>query len=111
MTPLDSAPAAFDDRRTNHQGRDTPMPTIIVHHDVDDPAHWLASPKREELFGTLGITNIRTFTNPVHPTQVALMLDVPDVDALVTALSSDEVAAAMQYDGVHPDTVVLLVES
>lgn len=87
------------------------MPTIIAHHDVDDTEHWLASTKREEFFGTLGITNIRTFTNPVTPTQVALMLDVPDVDALVAALGTDEAAAAMQHDGVHPDTVVLLVES
>lgn len=87
------------------------MPTIIAHHDVDDTEHWLASPKRAEFFGTLGITNIRTFTNPVNPTQVALMLDVPDVDALVAALGTDEAAAAMQHDGVHPDTVVLLVEA
>lgn len=87
------------------------MPTIIAHHDVDDPAHWLASPRREEFFGSLGITNIRTFTNPVTPTQVALMLDVPDVDALVAALGSDEAAAAMQHDGVRPDTLVVLVES
>ncbi|MFP5364168.1 MAG: hypothetical protein ACLGI5_15725, partial [Thermoleophilia bacterium] len=86
------------------------MPTIIAHHDVDDTEHWLASPKRAEFFGTLGITNIRTFTNPVNPTQVALMLDVPDVDALVAALGTDEAAAAMQHDGVHADTVVVLVE-
>ena len=87
------------------------MPTIIAHHDVDDTEHWLASPKREEFFGRLGITNIRKFTNPVTPTQVALMLDVPDVDALVAALGSDEAAAAMQHDGVHPDTLVLLTEA
>ena len=87
------------------------MPTIIAHHDVDDTEHWLASPKREEFFGPLGITSIRTFTNPQNPTQVGLMMDVPDVDALVAALQSDEAAAAMQHDGVHPDTVVLLVES
>lgn len=87
------------------------MPTIIAHHDVDDTEHWLASPKRAEFFGTLGITNIRTFTNPVNPTQVALMLDVPDVDALVAALGTDEAAAAMQHDGVHADTVVVLVEA
>ena len=87
------------------------MPTIIAHHDVDDTQHWLASPKRNEFFGTLGISNIRTFTNPVNPTQVALMLDVPDLDALTNALESDEAAAAMQHDGVRPETLVLLVES
>jgi hypothetical protein len=29
------------------------MPTVIGHHDVKDTKHWLASPKREELFGPL----------------------------------------------------------
>jgi len=87
------------------------MPTIIAHHDVDDTEHWLASPKRAEFFSTLGITSIRTFTSPVNPTQVALLLDVPDLDALMAALQSEEAAAAMQNDGVHPDTLVLLVES
>ena len=87
------------------------MPTVIAHHDVKDKDHWLTSPKREEFFGPLGITNIRTFTNPQNPTQVGLMIEAPDVDALVAALQSDEAAAAMQHDGVRPDTVVLLVES
>ncbi len=87
------------------------MPTIIAYHDVDDPEHWLASPKREEFFGTLGITNIRTFTNPQNPTQVGLLVDVPDLDALGAALQTDEAAAAMKHDGVHPDTLVVLVES
>ena len=87
------------------------MPTVIAHHDVDDTEHWLASPKRDEFFGTLGITTVRTFTNPQNPTQVGLLLDVPDLDALLAALGSDEAAAAMKHDGVHPDTVVLLVEA
>jgi hypothetical protein len=87
------------------------MPTIIAHHDVDDTEHWLASPKRAELFGSLGIENVRTFTNPMNPSQVALLMDVPDVDALATALETEEAAAAMKYDGVHRDTLVVLVES
>ncbi len=40
------------------------MPTVIGHHDVKDSDHWLASPKREEFFGPLGVTNIRTFVDP-----------------------------------------------
>ena len=40
------------------------MPTVIGYHDVKDKDHWLASPKREEFFGPLGVTNIRTFTEP-----------------------------------------------
>ncbi|MBA2349539.1 MAG: hypothetical protein H0V81_14730 [Solirubrobacterales bacterium] len=87
------------------------MPTIIAHHDVDDTEHWLASPKRDEVFGPLGITNIRTFTNPANPTQVALLADVPDLDALTALLESEGGAAAMKDDGVRPETVVLLVEA
>ncbi len=87
------------------------MPKLVVHHDVDDTEKWLASPVREEFFGPLGITDVKTYTNPEKPTQVALTMDVPDVDALLTALQSPEAAEAMKKDGVHADTVVLLVES
>ena len=34
------------------------MPTVIGYHDVKDKDHWLASPKREEFFGPLGVTDI-----------------------------------------------------
>lgn len=87
------------------------MPTVIGHHDVKDKDHWLASPKREELFGPLGITNIRTFVNPQNPTQVAVLMDVPDMDALAAAMQSKAAAEAMEYDGVLPDTLVILVEA
>jgi hypothetical protein len=87
------------------------MPTVIGHHDVKDTDHWLASPKREEVFGPLGVTNIRTFVNPQNRTQVAVMMDVADLDALTAAMSSAEAAAAMEYDGVLPETLVILVEA
>lgn len=87
------------------------MPTVIGHHDVKDKDHWLASPKRDELFGPLGITNIRTFVNPQNPTQVAVLMDVPDMDALVAAMQSKAAAEAMEYDGVLPETLVILVEA
>ena len=86
------------------------MPTVIGHHDVKDTDHWLASPKREEVFGPLGVTNIRTFVNPQNRTQVGIMMDVADMDALTAAMSSPEAAAAMEYDGVLPETLVILFE-
>ena len=58
------------------------MPTVIAYHDVKDKDHWLASPKREEFFGPLGVTNIRTFLDPNNPTRVGLVMDVPDMEAL-----------------------------
>lgn len=87
------------------------MPTIIGYHDVKDTEHWLASPKREEFFGPLGVTNIRTFVDPRNPTRVALMMDVPDMDALEAAMQSEGAAEAMEYDGVLPETLVILVEA
>lgn len=86
------------------------MPSVIAHHDVQDTDHWLASPRRDEFFGPLGITNIRTFVDPQNPTRVGLLLDVPDMDALMTALESEDAAAAMEHDGVQADTLVMLVE-
>ena len=62
------------------------MPTVIGHHDVKDTAHWLASPKREEVFGPLGVTNIRTFVNPQNRTQVAVLMDIADLDIVMAAM-------------------------
>ena len=86
------------------------MPTVIGHHDVKDTDHWLASSKREEFFGPLGITNIRTFVNPQNRTQVAVLMDVADLDVVMAAMQSPAAAEAMEYDGVLPETLVLLVE-
>jgi len=87
------------------------MPTVIAHHDVKDKGHWLASPKREEVFGPLGVTTIRTFVDPQNPTQVAVLMDVADMDILIEAMQSDAIAEAMAYDGVLGDTLVIVVEA
>ena len=87
------------------------MPTVIAHHDVKDTDHWLASPKREEFFGPLGVTNIRTFVDPQNTTRVGLLLDIPDMDAVMAAMQTPEAASAMEHDGVVPETLVILVES
>ncbi len=87
------------------------MPTVIGHHDVKDSQHWLASPKREEFFGPLGVTNIRTFVDPQNPTRVAVLMDVPDLDAVMAAMQTEAAAEAMESDGVLADTLVILVEA
>ena len=87
------------------------MPTVIAHHDVKDTDHWLASPKREEFFGPLGVTNVRTFVDPQNPTRVGLVMDIPDIDAVMAAMQTPEAAAAMEHDGVLPETLVILVEA
>jgi len=87
------------------------MPTVIGHHDVKDTDHWLASPKREEVFGPLGVTNIRTFVNPQNRAQVAVLMDVDDLDVVMAAMQNQAMADAMEYDGVLPETLVLLIEA
>ena len=87
------------------------MPTVLAYHDVKDKDHWLASPRREEFFGPLGVTNIRTFVDPENPTRVGLAMDVPDMDAVMAAMETDAAADAMAHDGVLPETLVILVEA
>jgi hypothetical protein len=87
------------------------MPTVMAYHDVKDKDHWLASPRREEFFGPLGVTGIRKFVDPENPPRVGLMMDVPDLDALAAAMESQAAADAMEHDGVVPETVVILVEA
>jgi hypothetical protein len=87
------------------------MPTVIGYHDVKDTEHWLASPKREEFFGPLGVTNIRTFVDPQNATRVAVLMDVADMDVVMAAMETEGAAEAMAYDGVVPESLVLLVEA
>ena len=86
------------------------MPTIIGHHNVTDTDHWLASPKREEFFGPLGVTNIRTFVDPTDRSRVAVQMDVPDMDALMAAMETPAAGEAMGHDGVIAESLVILVE-
>jgi hypothetical protein len=86
------------------------MPTLMLFHEVDDVGHWLASPRREEFFGPMGMT-ARTFIDPEKTSMVGLILEVPDMDTFQRALQSEEAAEAMRFDGVRPDTLVVLVGS
>jgi hypothetical protein len=103
--------ATFGGDFNRRRGEDA-MPTIIGHHNITkDTKHWLSSPKRKELFGALGITNIRTFVDPQNPKRVALMMDVPDMDKLSAMMQSKAAADAMAFDGVVPESLVILVET
>lgn len=86
------------------------MPTVLAVHEVDDVDKWRSSSKREEVFGSLGIT-VRTFEDQKDTNRVGLLLEVPDIAALEEMLGTPEAAAAMQHDGVRPETLVILEES
>jgi hypothetical protein len=87
------------------------MPTVFAHHDVKDTDHWLASPRREEVFAPLGVTNIRTFVDPDNPTRVGVLMDVADMDAVARFMETEHAATVMAEDGVIPESLVLLVET
>jgi hypothetical protein len=87
------------------------MPTVVAHHRITKGAdHWLSSPKREEFFGPLGVSNVRTFVDPQDPTHVAIVMDVADMDRVIAAMETPEAAAAMEHDGVDPTSLRILLE-
>jgi hypothetical protein len=85
------------------------MATYLAFHEVDDVDHWLSSPKREEVFGPLGITT-RTFQDPQGSKRVGMIVEIPDFAAFQEFMQTDPAAEAMKADGVHPDTLVILAE-
>jgi hypothetical protein len=87
------------------------MPTVMAYHDVKNRDHWLSSTKREEFFGPIGVTNIRTFVDPTNPGRVGLLMDVADMDAMQAAMQTPGAAEAMESDGVQAETLVILVEA
>lgn len=86
------------------------MPTLIAFHEVDDVDHWLGSPKRAEVFEPLGIT-VRTFRDPEGSNRVGLIADVPDMAAFEAIMQSQAGADAMKFDGVRPETLLILTEA
>jgi hypothetical protein len=91
--------------------RELSMPRILGFHEVKDVEHWVSSPKREQFFGPLGVTEIKTYVDPEGSKRVGLTMNVPDLEAMMGAMQTQEAADAMKHDGVIPETLVILVES
>jgi hypothetical protein len=85
------------------------MATYLAFHEVDDVDHWLNSPKRQEVFGDLGIT-VRTFQDPQGSNRVGMIVEIPDFAAFQEFMQTEPAAEAMKHDGVRPDTLVILAE-
>ena len=64
------------------------MARYIGFHEVDDVDHWLASPKREEILGPLGMT-VRTFRDPEGSNRVGLLVETPSIEAWQDVLLSE----------------------
>ena len=85
------------------------MATLLIFHEVDDVDHWLSSPRRQELFGPMGMA-VRTFVDPGKTNRVGLIVEVPDMDTFQRMMESEVAADAMKFDGVRRDTILMLVE-
>ena len=85
------------------------MPKLVATHEVDDVAHWLASPKRAEVFADVA-TNLTTYVLPGDSKPVAVSMDVADMAALDAVMQSEAGAEAMKHDGVRPETLRIFVE-
>ena len=85
------------------------MRTIMIFHEVDDVDHWLSSPKRQEVFGPLGIT-ARTFVDTERPNRVGLIVEAPSMEAFDESMATPGAARALEYDGVRAETIVVLTE-
>ncbi len=86
------------------------MATYLITHEVVDVDAWKASPKREEVFGPMGIA-VRTFSDPTGSNRVGLIAEIPDLDAFQAFMQTDEAAEAMKHDGVRPETLLVLREA
>src|SRR3954471_966313 len=86
------------------------MATYVITHEVDDVERWLSSPKREEVFGPMGVT-VRTFRDPNGSRNTALIAEIPDLEAFQEVMKSEAAADAMKHDGVHPETLLMLSEA
>jgi len=85
------------------------MTTLMIFHEVDDVDRWLASPRREEFFGPMGIS-ARTFVDPDKSNRVGLLVQTPDMETFDKAMQTPGAADAMKFDGVRPETIQVLVE-
>ena len=96
---------------TTTTNRELNMPRILGFHEVKDVQQWLSSPQREEFFGPLGVTEIKTYVDPQGSKRVGVTMNVADMETLMGAMQTQDAADAMEHDGVIPETLVMLVES
>ena len=82
---------------------------VIAVHDVDDVQHWFDSPERAKFFEARGMT-ATPFRDPAgESSSVAVLIETPDMETLEKALAEPDAAKAEQHDGVHVDTIRILL--
>ena len=96
-------------------GADSGNAHLMILHEVNDPAKWLAAwrgdDSRHQLFEANGAAHVHTFQDTKNPHLTGLIISVTDMDALNAMLSSEEGQAAADADGVRADTMKMLTEA
>ena len=85
---------------------------IIGTHEVADRARWLASPKRAEIFGAMGIKT-HTFIDAVAPNKCGILFEIPDdkLEAFKIFMASPAGKAVSEGDGVYLNTLQVFIPS
>ena len=81
----------------------------MIFYEVDDVDRWLTSPRRREVFGPLGMT-ARTFVDPEQSNRVGLIVEAASMELWREVADRRGACRSHGYDGVHPETVVVLTE-
>ena len=63
------------------------------------------------MLGPLGMTARSFVADREKSNRVGLIVEVPSMDAFQEALGSEAAAEAMKFDGVRPETIVILAEA
>jgi len=91
------------------------MTHVMITHEVEDGAHWLAAwqgeDSRENLFKANGAMHVHALQNADNPNLTGLIIAVSDMDAFTTMLESEEGQAAAAADGVVWETVTMLTDA
>ena len=88
--------------------------TVIITHEVKDADHWLAAFKgeasRKDLFMQNGVSAVRNFQCMDKPNQTGLLLQVDDMEAFQTFVTSSDTANLKVEDGVKDKTLRTFAE-
>jgi ketosteroid isomerase-like protein len=88
---------------------------LMILHEVDDAARWLAAWRgensRHDLFRANGAARVHTFQSEENPNLTGLVIAVKDLQALQDMLSSEEGRAAAKADGVIAESMSVLMEA
>jgi ketosteroid isomerase-like protein len=87
---------------------------VVATHAVEDVDHWLAAWQapdgRKELFKQFGASDVRVLASHNDPNQVGLLIEVNEVDTLLSMIASPDGQAAAREDGVVIESIQMLHE-